>query len=167
MVSEITPLVIVTKLEQFDYLGATAIAVVMLATSFVLLLVINALQAWTGRGKEHEDDERRYGRGRLSCVAAYGRATATEPALLRRALIGAPCSPHAVSVRAAGLRFLSALRKGLGVYVAAVFDPDALAAIRLTLLTAAIAVPANLVFGIAAAWAIAKFDFRGKSVLTR
>jgi len=47
MVSEITPLVIVTKLEQFDYLGATAIAVVMLATSFVLLLVINALQAWT------------------------------------------------------------------------------------------------------------------------
>jgi sulfate/thiosulfate transport system permease protein len=47
MVSEITPLVIITKLEQFDYLGATAIAVVMLATSFVLLLVINALQAWT------------------------------------------------------------------------------------------------------------------------
>ena len=47
MVSEITPLVIITKLEQFDYLGATAIAVVMLATSFVLLLLINALQAWT------------------------------------------------------------------------------------------------------------------------
>jgi sulfate transport system permease protein len=47
MVSEITPLLIITKLEQYDYTGATAIAVVMLVVSFVLLLVINALQAWT------------------------------------------------------------------------------------------------------------------------
>ncbi|MFY9509641.1 MAG: sulfate ABC transporter permease subunit CysT [Rubrivivax sp.] len=46
MVSEITPLLIITKLEQYDYAGATAIAVVMLVTAFVLLLVINALQAW-------------------------------------------------------------------------------------------------------------------------
>ncbi len=58
-----------------------------------------------------------------------------------------------------------ALRKGLGAYLAALVEPDALAAIRLTLLAAAIAVPANLVFGIAAAWAIAKFDFRGKQLL--
>ena len=49
MVSEITPLVIVTKLEQYDYTGATAVAVVMLVVSFVLLLAINALQAWTRR----------------------------------------------------------------------------------------------------------------------
>ena len=49
MVSEITPLIIVTKLEQYDYAGATAIALVMLAASFVLLLAINALQAWTAR----------------------------------------------------------------------------------------------------------------------
>jgi sulfate transport system permease protein len=61
--------------------------------------------------------------------------------------------------------FFEALRKGWDVYAAAVTDADAWAAIRLTLLAAAIAVPANLVFGIAAAWAIAKFDFRGKSVL--
>ena len=47
MVSEITPLIIITKLEQYDYTGATAIAVVMLAAAFVLLLTINALQAWT------------------------------------------------------------------------------------------------------------------------
>ncbi|CAN5501798.1 sulfate ABC transporter permease subunit CysT [soil metagenome] len=46
MVSEITPLLIISKLEQFDYAGATAIAVVMLAASFVLLFIINALQAW-------------------------------------------------------------------------------------------------------------------------
>ena len=47
MVSEITPLLIITKLEQYDYAGATAIAVVMLVASFVLLLAINLLQAWT------------------------------------------------------------------------------------------------------------------------
>jgi sulfate transport system permease protein len=49
MISEITPLIIITKLEQFDYVGATAIAVVMLMVSFVLLLTINALQAWARR----------------------------------------------------------------------------------------------------------------------
>jgi len=47
LVSEITPLIIITKLEQFDYAGATAVAVVMLAVSFALLLAINALQGWT------------------------------------------------------------------------------------------------------------------------
>jgi sulfate transport system permease protein len=47
MVSEITPLFIITKLEQYDYAGATAIAVVMLVASFLLLLAINLLQAWT------------------------------------------------------------------------------------------------------------------------
>jgi len=49
LISEITPLLIITKLEQYDYAGATAIAVVMLVTSFVLLLIINALQAWARR----------------------------------------------------------------------------------------------------------------------
>ncbi|HWH73730.1 MAG TPA: sulfate ABC transporter permease subunit CysT [Methylibium sp.] len=49
MVSEITPLLIITKLEQYDYAGATAIAVVMLVASFTLLLAINALQAWSRR----------------------------------------------------------------------------------------------------------------------
>ncbi len=61
--------------------------------------------------------------------------------------------------------FVEALRKGWEVAAAAVVEPDARAAIQLTLLTAAIAVPLNLVFGVAAAWAIAKFDFRGKNVL--
>ena len=62
--------------------------------------------------------------------------------------------------------FTEALRNGVGVYWRALSDPDALAAVRLTLLVAAIAVPLNLVFGVAAAWAIAKFEFRGKTVLT-
>ncbi len=61
--------------------------------------------------------------------------------------------------------FTEALRKGLGAYFAAITEPDALSAIRLTLTTAAIAVPLNLVFGVAAAWTIAKFEFRGKNLL--
>ena len=62
--------------------------------------------------------------------------------------------------------FGEALRHGLRAYFAAITEPDALSAIKLTLTAAAISVPANLVFGVAAAWAIAKFNFRGKSVLT-
>ncbi|HEX7719568.1 MAG TPA: sulfate ABC transporter permease subunit CysW [Woeseiaceae bacterium] len=58
-----------------------------------------------------------------------------------------------------------AFSKGLRVYVAALPTPDTLAAIRLTLVTAAIVVPLNTVFGVAAAWAITKFDFRGKQFL--
>jgi len=61
--------------------------------------------------------------------------------------------------------FAEALSKGFGVYVASIIEPDAWAAIKLTLLVAVIAVPLNLVFGLVASWAIAKFEFRGKSFL--
>jgi len=61
--------------------------------------------------------------------------------------------------------FVEALRQGIGAYLAAIVDTDALAAIRLTVTVAAIAVPLNLTFGLAASWAIAKFDFLGKSLL--
>ena len=61
--------------------------------------------------------------------------------------------------------FVEALSKGLGPFLEALAEPDALSAIRLTLLVAAIAVPLNVVFGLAASWAIAKFDFPGRSVL--
>jgi len=61
--------------------------------------------------------------------------------------------------------FAEALAKGLGAYAAALVEPDALAAIRLTLLVAAISVPLNVAFGLAASWAIAKFEFPGKSAL--
>jgi sulfate transport system permease protein len=61
--------------------------------------------------------------------------------------------------------FAEALSKGIGPYLSALLDPNALAAMRLTLLTAAITVPLNLVFGVMAAWAIAKFEFRGKNLL--
>jgi sulfate transport system permease protein len=61
--------------------------------------------------------------------------------------------------------FVEAFAKGIVPYIQALLDPYALAAMRLTLLTAAIVVPLNLAFGIAAAWAIAKFEFRGKNAL--
>jgi sulfate/thiosulfate transport system permease protein len=61
--------------------------------------------------------------------------------------------------------FSEALEKGIKLYFAAITEPDALAAIKLTLLTAVIAVPVNTLFGVIAAWAIAKFNFRGKNVL--
>jgi sulfate transport system permease protein len=61
--------------------------------------------------------------------------------------------------------FVEAFTKGIGSYIRALLDPYALAAMRLTLLTAAIVVPLNLAFGISAAWAIGKFDFRGKNAL--
>jgi sulfate transport system permease protein len=62
--------------------------------------------------------------------------------------------------------FAEAFRQGVRVYLAAVTNPEARSAIRLTLLTAAIAVPLNLVFGLAASWAITRFEFRGKNLLT-
>jgi sulfate transport system permease protein len=61
--------------------------------------------------------------------------------------------------------FTEALSEGWGAYVEAILDPDAVAALRLTLFTAAIAVPANLLFGLAASWCIAKFDFSGRQLL--
>jgi len=61
--------------------------------------------------------------------------------------------------------FVEALHKGLGAYLLALTDPDTRSAVRLTLLVAAVTVPMNLVFGVAAAWAIAKFEFRGKNAL--
>ncbi|MDR4466078.1 MAG: sulfate ABC transporter permease subunit CysW [Nitrospira sp.] len=61
--------------------------------------------------------------------------------------------------------FTQAFEQGVGLYFASLTDPDAISAIQLTLLTAAIAVPLNVVFGLSASWAIAKFEFRGKQIL--
>ncbi len=91
----------------------------------------------------------------------------SEPAWVRRFLIGIALSFLTIFLFVPlAFVFTQAFAKGIGVYFAAIVDDDALAAIRLTLLAAAIAVPLNLVFGIAAAWAIAKFRFPGKNVLT-
>lgn len=64
------------------------------------------------------------------------------------------------------LVFVEAFKQGVHVYFEALINPDTLSAVKLTLLTAAIAVPLNVVFGIAAAWCVAKYNFRGKAILT-
>ena len=103
----------------------------------------------------------------MSSIAPPNHSRATqEPTWVRCTLIGVALTflslflfVPLVSV------FVEAFKKGWDVYLAAVTEPDALSAIVLTLTAAVIAVPLNLVFGISAAWAIAKFDFRGKSIL--
>jgi len=94
------------------------------------------------------------------------RSPTTEPVWVRRLLIAVALGFMTLFlfVPLAAV-FYEALRKGVDVYLAAIVEPDAVAAITLTLLAAGISLPLNLVFGVAAAWAIAKFDFRGKSVL--
>jgi sulfate/thiosulfate transport system permease protein len=90
----------------------------------------------------------------------------TESAPVRYALIGVALAFLGLFLVLPLLSvFLEAFDHGIGAYLEALHEPTALAAIQLTLLTAAIAVPVNLVFGILGAWAIAKFDFRGKSLL--
>jgi sulfate/thiosulfate transport system permease protein len=93
-------------------------------------------------------------------------ASTSEPAWVRRLLIGVALVFVALFlVLPLLVVFTQALAKGWQVYFDSIRDPIALAAVKLTLLAAAVSVPMNLVFGVAAAWAITKFDFRGKSLL--
>ncbi len=96
----------------------------------------------------------------------YAPSAVLEPAWVRMLLIGIALSFLTLFLFVPLIAvFAEALKKGWDVYLSAIAEPDAWSAIRLTLLTAAIAVPLNLVFGVAAAWTIAKFEFRGKSIL--
>lgn len=98
---------------------------------------------------------------------ARGGRKLTEPALVRWTLIsiGLGFLVLFLFVPLAAV-FVEAFRLGVGAYAAAILEPDTLAALRLTLLTAVVAVPANLLFGLCAGWAIAKFRFRGRQLLT-
>ena len=90
----------------------------------------------------------------------------TEPAWLRRTLIAVALLFLTLFLFVPlATVFVEALKKGWDVYLAAIVEDDARSAIQLTLIAAAISVPLNLVFGVAAAWCIAKFEFRGKSLL--
>jgi len=90
----------------------------------------------------------------------------SEPAWVRRTLIGVALAFLTLFLFVPLVAvFVQALAKGLDVYWAALVEADAVSALKLTLISAGISVPLNLVFGVAAAWAIAKFDFRGKNVL--
>jgi sulfate transport system permease protein len=145
-VSEITPLIIIGKLEQYDYAGATAVATVMLMISFSLFANL-AKKAYRG-------------------VDMNNRKIAETP-FVRFGLTAVAVIFVLLFLVLPLLAVLAeALRRGWDAYINALLEPDAWAACKLTLMTAAISVPLNLVFGVSAAWAIAKFDFRGKSFLT-
>ncbi|WEN43715.1 Sulfate transport system permease protein CysW [Thauera sp. GDN1] len=109
---------------------------------------------------------------RLGAAQAIGqtrfeaRAATRETPLVKWLILGTALAFFAVFLLMPLIAvFIEALRKGWETYVTALVDPDALSALRLTLLAAAIALPLNLVFGVCAAWAIAKFEFRGKHFL--
>lgn len=103
----------------------------------------------------------------MTAAARRQRNALVEPALVRSLLIGTTVLLLGVFLLLPLLVVIvQAFRSGVGAYFAALGDSDTLASIRLTLLTAAISVPLNTLFGLAAAWAIAKFEFRGKSLLT-
>ncbi|OYU11404.1 MAG: sulfate ABC transporter permease subunit CysW [Comamonadaceae bacterium PBBC1] len=103
----------------------------------------------------------------LKASARRAQAGTTESSWVRYSLIGiALVFMFLFLVLPLAAVFTEALRKGLEAYFEALKEPDAWSAIRLTLITAAIAVPLNLVFGVAAAWAIAKYEFKGKAFLT-
>jgi len=90
----------------------------------------------------------------------------TEPPFVRRLLIGTALAFMALFLVVPLVSvFAEALRQGWGFYFQTLRDPMTLSAIKLTLIAAGISVPLNCVFGVAAAWAIAKFDFRGKNIL--
>ncbi|CAH2810971.1 MAG: Sulfate transport system permease protein CysW [uncultured Caballeronia sp.] len=182
MKSEITSLLIITKLEQYDYAGATVIAVVM-CVSFLMLL-INTLQWFLQR---HTSRGGAGGCTRFGRCIAYRRGESMSTA--NQKAVGATVSrvtehqldpvtePRAVRwvLMVIALIFLAlflvvplvaVFAKGVDYYFDSLKDPDAWSAIKLTLIVAAIAVPLNVVFGFAASWSIAKFEFRGKALLT-
>lgn len=100
-----------------------------------------------------------------SATRARHNAT-TEPQWVRALLISAALAFMTLFLFVPlATVFFEAFKKGVDVYLAAITEPDALSAIKLTLIATLISVPLNLVFGLAAAWSITKFDFRGKSLL--
>jgi sulfate/thiosulfate transport system permease protein len=104
--------------------------------------------------------------GHLSDASPAVAAHLTESKLVAGALIGVALVYLGLFLVVPVVAvFAKALEQGVAIYWAAISDPMTLAALRLTVITAAIAVPANTVFGLAASWAIAKFDFPGKNIL--
>lgn len=102
----------------------------------------------------------------MSAIKKTGNHRITEPAIVRWTLTAIALAFLALFLALPlAAVFSQAFEKGLSVYLEALREPDTLAAVKLTLITAAVAVPLNLVFGVMASWAIAKFSFPGKNLL--
>ena len=103
----------------------------------------------------------------LAVTAAARRRALTEPVFVRWTLIALALGFLVLFLLVPlALVFTEALANGVRAYFSSIVEPDALAALKLTLVAAAVAVPANTIFGLCAGWAIAKFRFRGRSLLT-
>ncbi len=174
MRTEIVPLLIIIQLEQYDYAGATALGAVMLV---MLVRPAPCDQPAPALGPA----PRRRGSlalagatpGLRRAAATEATSTASAGGATDRAALGAPAPdrrrrrPSSAIFLLAPLAmvFAQAFAQGWRAYLGALAQPDTLAAIRLTLLTAFVVVPLNTLFGLAAAWAVAKFEFRGKGLL--
>lgn len=135
--TEIAPLMIISRLEEYDYAGATTIAVVMLVISFAILFVINLIQAWASRRTENSHNEFTYQQQRFSRKAAVARCNP------RTALGALPALDHCADLLFLSclmspliLVFVEAFKQGVGVYFQALVHPAfTLSAVKLTLLT--------------------------------
>jgi sulfate ABC transporter permease protein CysW/sulfate ABC transporter permease protein CysT len=180
--TEIAPVLIVSRLEEFAYREASAIAVVLLAVSFLLLVAINLLERWSQLGSAPKPLRSVFaGIGwpfarlaRLFAGSAIEDPARASPLLAK--LIGVtPRLLTGLTLAIVGLLvlvplvnvFAQALSGGVGAYWRSlVADPDTRHAILLTLIVAPLAVAMNTVFGIAAAYTISRFRFPGRALLT-
>jgi sulfate/thiosulfate transport system permease protein len=180
--TEIAPVLIVSRLEEFAYREASAIAVVLLAVSFLLLVAINLLERWSQPGSAPwalRTACSALGRPFVRLARLLDGNAIEDPAraspFLARLIRVTPRLLTGLTLAIVGLLvlvplvnvFVQALSGGVGAYWRSlVADPDTRHAILLTLIVAPLAVAMNTVFGIAAAYTIARFRFPGRTLLT-
>ncbi len=151
--TEIAPLLVLLRLEEYDYVGATVIAVGLLTVSVVLLGVIRKL---AGRPLS----------ARADAQVTRARAPERPIGIAPRLAIGFTFGAIALLVLAPlALVIGMATREGLGAYAAAVLDPATLDALKLTVIVVAIVVPLNAILGVAVAWAVTHYRFAGRDSL--
>lgn len=199
--TEITPLIIMSKLQEFDYASATAIALVMLIVAFLILFSINLVQAKNEKKVSGGGQVKRTSKLHRMVEQAFAPVQRTmenisfsidekwksrhrkngtskekkklfqnrekREVLLRRVLIGLSILfLFVMLVLPLGVVLSQAFRNGVGQYVKAVTDEYTVKALLLTIEATVIAVVVNTIFGVFAAWAITKFQFKGKKLLT-
>lgn len=156
--TETAPFLIMTKLQQFDYSGAAALALATLAAAFLILFFINAAQLYFGRFSKGEND---------GAAAGPLKSPKNGLSLAGRLSVGVCCTYLFVMlVMPLCLVLFVSLKNGWDVYWTAVSDKYTISALRLTIISAAAAVAANTVFGLFATWLVTRFDFMGKKTLT-
>lgn len=157
--TQIAPLLIMSKLEQYKYNDATAIAVVLLILSFVIMLLINSVQVYMQRFQGGAEN----GGSLKKVVEAYDKDSHSA---VKWGLIGTAVLFMAVMmVLPLILVVTSALKDGWNAYLRAVLDEYTIKALRLTVLATVSAVVVNTIFGIFASLLISKYYFRGRQVL--